>query len=116
MPGALQMCLPRGPRPRRIAGRRGEDKNFTESFGASGIKPWAEAAQVFRQGRRGLAFCHLRGAPASTVLCTWTSEAANRTQLRGKTPACLVGEDSYMTPVKLRARVVSRGPSLASKQ
>ncbi|KAJ1089333.1 hypothetical protein NDU88_002484 [Pleurodeles waltl] len=116
MPGTLQMCLPHGPSHRRVAGRRGEAKNATERFGASGIKPWAEAARVFRQGRRGLALCHRLGAPVSRAFCTWRSEAVNRTQLRGKTPASTVGEDLYMMPVKLRARGVSSGLSVASKQ
>ncbi|KAJ1128156.1 hypothetical protein NDU88_006535 [Pleurodeles waltl] len=41
--------------PLRVAGWRGEGKNATERFGASGIKPWAGAARIFRQGRHGLA-------------------------------------------------------------
>ncbi|KAJ1155235.1 hypothetical protein NDU88_007970 [Pleurodeles waltl] len=115
------MYLPRGLSPGRTAGQIGEARNMKnarnarERIGTWGIRLWTDAARVFQQGRRGLALCHCLGAPVSTA-SFWRREAVSRIQFGAKTSAYTVGEALHMTPVKLRARGVSSGPSLASKQ
>ncbi|KAJ1128062.1 hypothetical protein NDU88_006449 [Pleurodeles waltl] len=61
---ALLISLPRGSSPRRVAGHSVEVNHRIEMprIGASSIKPWAEAARVLHQGRRGFALCHFRGS------------------------------------------------------
>ncbi|KAJ1156688.1 hypothetical protein NDU88_009406 [Pleurodeles waltl] len=121
--GAARFCRPMSLSPGlsllREAGRGVETNSFAETprLSVLCIRFWAEAACFLHRERRCHTLCCFRGPHFAAAFCASRKELEKEPQVHSKPySAITVGDNLFMSPVKLRARASRRGPALARKQ